>query len=173
MSRSSKSDTVAPDAIFSDKTSGFDESRPVSESATGLLDIESFKPQSSAEPLQASLFSKTRKAGFKTDNMHPKVRKLYEDGNRWVKGRFINHETPSGQIEFHMGPWGEIETHTMMDGHTYIVHKFVADHLNKGCCVTRYSDTPVEISPGTRKYMPLINAHGNQRFTFLIEEMDV
>lgn len=155
-------------ALFSGDAS-FNEEAVIESHDVSVLDMESMKPQPKSEPEQFSLYSKSKKSGFDLNKLNPKLHKKYYDDNRFVRGVFLNHETPNGNLEFIMGPYDEIQIHVMQDGATYTVRKYVADHLNKNCKITKYSDTPVEIAPGQRKYVPMLSG-GTARCSFIIEE---
>ncbi len=154
--------------IFSGE-SAFDEERPLQDSPVATLDMEKAREIPRNEPQQFSLYHKERKQGFNYDKLHPKMKQKYDLDHKFVRGRFLNHESVSGQIEFHMGPWEEIQTHVMVDGGVYTIRKYVADYINNNCRLQQYSETPVEISPGVRKYVPLTTG-GKQRFNFMVEE---
>lgn len=157
--------TKSKNPLFSGEAS-FNEEAPAN---LALMNIELESAPKSGEPVQHSLYSKSRKSGFDLDKLKGKVRKMFEDDQKFVVGRFMFHECPGGDMEFHIGPWDTIETHVMRDGQVYTVRKFVADHLNKNCITPRYNDTPVEVAPGQKRYVPLV--YGNSRCSFSIQEI--
>lgn len=123
--------------------------------------------QPSSEPEQRSLFSKTKRPYFNPEKLHPNLRKKYEEDMQFVKAKFLFHECPAGQMECHMGPYDEVQTHIFQDGQVYNVRKYVADYINENCKQVKYSETPVEINPGIKKYVPLIEG-GVQRANMII-----
>jgi hypothetical protein len=160
--------TKEKNALFSGE-GAFNEENMIQQSSVATLDMGSVVERQKNEPVQSSLYHREKKTGFNYEKLHPKMKQKYDLDHKFVKGRFLNHESMSGQIEFHMGPWEEIQTHVMVDGGTYIIRKYIADYINNNCRLTQYSESPVEISPGVRKYVPLLTG-GKQRFNFMIEE---
>lgn len=59
----------------------------------------------------------------------------FEKDHEIVKGKFIYHEVPGGEVGFPFKKYrtDKIETYKMKDGEVYSVPRMVAKHLNTNC----------------------------------------
>ncbi len=66
---------------------------------------------------------------------NPEFEKLREADNKPVRGKFIFHEVPGGQLAFTFKKWpgDRPKNYELVDGQIYTVPIAVAKHLNKEC----------------------------------------
>ena len=95
-------------------------------------------------PVNTGLQSSLNRSG-KNKNSDPKMAEQLEaqrkEDRKLVRGKFIYHETPRGNIGFNFRSYkgDPLETYHMKDGEIYTIPKGVAKHLNKNCDYPTYN----------------------------------
>lgn len=80
-----------------------------------------------------------KNAGLKRE-LDPKIKALRDKHRTLVRGKFIYHEVPNGNMSFPFRefPGDSLETYNMNDGEIYTVPLGVAKHLNTNCWYPAY-----------------------------------
>lgn len=69
------------------------------------------------------------------------LKKLEQKEKEMVRGKFIFHEVPGGQMGFPYKKYAsdELKNYTMVDGQIYTIPLGVAKHLNSNCAYPTYN----------------------------------
>lgn len=70
-----------------------------------------------------------------TKKMSSNMKAMRDKDREMVRGKFIFHEIPGGQLGFSFKKWpgDPVETFNLVDGQVYSLPLGVAKHLNKNC----------------------------------------
>lgn len=99
----------------------------------------------------------------------PNLKYLRDKDRQMVRGKFIFHEIPGGELSFPFRKWkgDPVESFTLRDGEIYTLPLGVAKHLNKECKYPIHSYTMGEDNRPSQKINQWVRRCSFQSLEFL------
>ena len=99
----------------------------------------------------------------------PNLKYLRDKDREMVRGKFIFHEIPGGQLDFPFRKWKEdpVESFSLVDGEIYTLPLGVAKHLNRECKYPIHSYTMDETNKPVSKVNQWVRRCSFQSLEFL------